>query len=251
MEVRDEVSCPACGEKILSIAKKCKHCGEWISHSIPIVDDPSRDAHDYGMDQSNFWKCKICGETHSIDFEDCWRCSSSSQNERPVPSKSMFENERKVSSQIFSVLSGLVILFVLQIKFCSGEDPVSSRTTEIAKVLPNVTCKTRPQSTATCTVRDISYDEESKFISFNLHIVGSIADDYYGKTGNSGYFGDTYIPFLAVCNAYALGDAEVGKNFGVPMFFSRMPFGTEVNQIQSISMITSVKPEIVACITPL
>lgn len=30
-EVRDEISCPFCGEKILRIAVKCKHCGSMIN----------------------------------------------------------------------------------------------------------------------------------------------------------------------------------------------------------------------------
>jgi len=29
---REEVACPACGEMILAIAKKCKYCGEWRSY---------------------------------------------------------------------------------------------------------------------------------------------------------------------------------------------------------------------------
>lgn len=29
MEAREEVACRFCGESILSVAAKCKHCGEW------------------------------------------------------------------------------------------------------------------------------------------------------------------------------------------------------------------------------
>lgn len=29
MDTKNEVSCPSCGETILAVAKKCKHCGEW------------------------------------------------------------------------------------------------------------------------------------------------------------------------------------------------------------------------------
>jgi len=34
MDVREEVACPACGEMILAVAKKCKHCGERLSPHI-------------------------------------------------------------------------------------------------------------------------------------------------------------------------------------------------------------------------
>jgi len=29
-EARDEKVCPYCGEAILAVAVKCKHCGEWL-----------------------------------------------------------------------------------------------------------------------------------------------------------------------------------------------------------------------------
>ena len=28
--------CPYCGEEILAIAKKCKHCGEWLDETHPL-----------------------------------------------------------------------------------------------------------------------------------------------------------------------------------------------------------------------
>ncbi|MEI6738425.1 MAG: hypothetical protein WCL29_08110 [Pseudomonadota bacterium] len=34
--MREEKPCPVCGEKILSIAIKCKHCGEMLDESVPF-----------------------------------------------------------------------------------------------------------------------------------------------------------------------------------------------------------------------
>lgn len=30
--------CPYCGEEILAIAKKCKHCGEWLDETPPLKE---------------------------------------------------------------------------------------------------------------------------------------------------------------------------------------------------------------------
>ena len=27
---QETMKCPYCGEEILAVAKKCKHCGEWL-----------------------------------------------------------------------------------------------------------------------------------------------------------------------------------------------------------------------------
>ena len=29
--------CPYCGEEILIAAKKCKHCGEWLTSEVPLT----------------------------------------------------------------------------------------------------------------------------------------------------------------------------------------------------------------------
>jgi hypothetical protein len=38
----DTVACPACSERILASARKCKHCGEWVAPAVPAnVRGPS------------------------------------------------------------------------------------------------------------------------------------------------------------------------------------------------------------------
>lgn len=34
--------CPYCGEEILAIAKKCKHCGEWLDETHPLKETKKR-----------------------------------------------------------------------------------------------------------------------------------------------------------------------------------------------------------------
>jgi membrane protein YdbS with pleckstrin-like domain len=59
--------CPFCGEVILAIAKKCKHCGEFLDRSIPHPDPVIAAAADvppaFSLSVSqwdNFWKYLIC-----------------------------------------------------------------------------------------------------------------------------------------------------------------------------------------------
>lgn len=38
-KIENKKSCPCCGEKILSTAKKCKHCGEWFERENSIKNN--------------------------------------------------------------------------------------------------------------------------------------------------------------------------------------------------------------------
>ena len=46
--------CPYCGEEILAVAKKCKHCGEWMETKEPEKEKKA---------------CPVCGEQIDVDVE--------------------------------------------------------------------------------------------------------------------------------------------------------------------------------------
>lgn len=60
METKETKNCPYCGEEILAVAKKCKHCGEWLdktSKPKTPVTNPKPIQHDNNSQISqNFQK---------------------------------------------------------------------------------------------------------------------------------------------------------------------------------------------------
>ena len=60
-------TCPYCGEEILAVAKKCKHCGEWL----PI--------------EKTKIPCPVCGEEIDEDTVVCPHCNEKVKEEAPTP----------------------------------------------------------------------------------------------------------------------------------------------------------------------
>lgn len=40
-----KIKCPFCGEEILSVAKKCKHCGEWLDDAERTSQTPPQNEY--------------------------------------------------------------------------------------------------------------------------------------------------------------------------------------------------------------
>lgn len=62
--------CPYCGEKILTVAKKCKHCGEWLDRPEKISFVRNR------KDTNDMLFCKVCKAEISPDTKNCPQCGA-------------------------------------------------------------------------------------------------------------------------------------------------------------------------------
>ena len=69
METRETKNCPYCGEEILAVAKKCKHCGKWL-HEPP--------------QPKQMIPCPICGEEVEEGTEVCPHCKEQIGVDAPV-----------------------------------------------------------------------------------------------------------------------------------------------------------------------
>lgn len=71
--------CPYCGEEILAVARKCKHCGEWLDKEEPKKEEKKMVA------------CPVCGEDIEEGTEVCPYChervgqEKSKAQEQPTP----------------------------------------------------------------------------------------------------------------------------------------------------------------------
>lgn len=59
---QETMKCPYCGEEILAVAKKCKHCGEWLDEEEiegEIVETEEEENYSTDDDSNWDWLCKV------------------------------------------------------------------------------------------------------------------------------------------------------------------------------------------------
>lgn len=62
MTMEETKRCPYCGEEILAVARKCKHCGEWLDREEPKTE-------------KKMIECPVCGEDVEEGTDICPYCN--------------------------------------------------------------------------------------------------------------------------------------------------------------------------------
>ncbi len=70
--------CPYCGEEILAVAKKCKHCGEWLETKET---------------RKEMKACPICGEMIDEDLDICPYCHESTHFKDVQTTSTLYQQE--------------------------------------------------------------------------------------------------------------------------------------------------------------
>ena len=100
--------CPYCGEEILAVAKKCKHCGEWLTEDVkPEKQIP----------------CPICGEPVNASLTVCPHCNEPIEQDKIVRQEakpdsksytsSQFQNSTSNNRPLFWIIGGVVVLALI------------------------------------------------------------------------------------------------------------------------------------------
>jgi flagellar basal body-associated protein FliL len=95
-------NCPYCGEEILAIAKKCKHCGEWIDNQKIEI-------------QKKMIECPFCAEEIEDGLEICPLCKEPlGKPTKKEKNLCQEEKPKKEKSKIFRIIM-VIVLFIVAI----------------------------------------------------------------------------------------------------------------------------------------
>jgi predicted nucleic acid-binding Zn ribbon protein len=95
----DTKQCPYCGEEILAVAKKCKHCGEWL--------DKEANVH-----QKKMTECPVCAEEIEEDLKICPHCKEMLEKKQEVTRQEVtIENLSPPNYRVLSILCYVAVFF--------------------------------------------------------------------------------------------------------------------------------------------
>ena len=105
-------ACPFCGEEILAVAIKCKHCSEMLSKRVTNNDQESESQVIESSIEIQNYCCPSCLELIPADTISCFNCGANSSDDKEWrPVKSIKFDSKKKSDTNTTQLTSKTIKF--------------------------------------------------------------------------------------------------------------------------------------------
>jgi len=181
--------CPYCGEEILAIAKKCKHCGEWLEseeeaiHQKQIVCPVCGEQIDDGLDV-----CPICNE--SIHAKENITVNSNSIESRSVSfSSKKVVNWKKITLSALGALAVILIIVFVSSKTSDNDSDISFNYDQETKDdIASVTKWLTNTYNDVLTGNDYDGLKIRKYVSSSFYEIFSEIVNYDNAINSDGYF---------------------------------------------------------------
>jgi len=197
----DTKPCPLCGEEILTIAKKCKHCKSMLVDAVESKpkEEPIRSSHQGIKNITDFGKCSDCGESLDDDSGFCAKCGvlqvrksmkgTSGNNSKHETKPSNTTSVVKTTLIVVVTLAVIAGVFNFSIYHLSGKadvDKAERRAADAESLARMYEDGEKKFKDAMYKAQyDNNYEDLKSLVSSGFSMKRAITEIGYGWTGNS------------------------------------------------------------------
>jgi hypothetical protein len=176
--------CPYCGEEILAIAKKCKHCGEWLNTENSVT-------------QNKILVCPYCAEEIEEGLEICPLCDEPLRQNDEVhisQAKNHIKEKPKKKSKVKRIWAIVTIIFAIGIYILSKTDILDNMLEKPIDMLVDIIFASSDDSGEELDIVELELELEDKYDWVGVFSEGLVPVRLNGKYGFVNKTGKEIVP---------------------------------------------------------